>query len=158
MNFDNLSFEDLLNPNMMEQYIKTQVYNQLMEIAETCLDLYKSAIEDKVYSYYTPRGWNKYDRTRSLIDCLVYEIVPDSNQYYKLRLSENISPATYFSVVNHNDVSSFVPMWVDKGHNDDSDIYNQYHHYEGRGYNEEGISRIQEYFDSKGLVFNEYFD
>lgn len=98
----------------------------LKQIYPDIENIFVNALIQSVYDYYRPTS---YDRTYQLISAIDYEIVGNS-----LIVFINDKKLNYKSAWGGRNVSPAVPYWVQEGHDDDSPINNQFHHYEGRHY------------------------
>jgi hypothetical protein len=105
--------------------IKLKMQEYLDSIRDRVIELYKQAIQNKLYNYYTP---NTYDRTYDYLNSVNVQIV-NNKLYVFADMNEGMG---HYSTVTGEDESANINNWVINGHNDDSNVYNEYHHYEGR--------------------------
>lgn len=114
-----------------EQYIqdmlKETITNYLKLIEPRLKEVFRINIQLYLYDVYEPKVWHRENR---LLDSITSHFDNNSNTLY---ISSETQQGIYFSKETGEDVSRFVPDWVMvTGHNDDSSIMNQYHHYQAR--------------------------
>lgn len=136
-----------------DEQIKQYQKQLLTSIAEDCLKLFKSALEESVYNSYKP-SW--YDRTRQLIDNAVYKIENDV-----LYIFINTDEMTYHSYINFQDtgkeVAPILPYLVEVGHMGKStdETSNQYNDYEPRYYLEKAKMLIDRKYKIDVQIIND---
>lgn len=111
--------------------------DSVKEIIDDVYLCFFEAITLNVYQYYTPVVGG-YQRTFQLIKAISYH-VENSTLYMYV----DTSKLKYVSNVNGSDVSDYVPLFVDKAHNDSTNFFNQYHHYEERNFLEKAKELIE---------------
>lgn len=125
---------------MWEEYLK----EQLPIVKQRCIEIFRRAIDENIYKYYDPHGENYYHRTYRLLDTIDAKLNNDGSL---LVYCDTDNMPDYWSAVDGRDIpGENVAYWVQWGHDDDSPLINQYHHYTPRNF----LQRAQE------LIQNEY--
>ena len=114
-------------------YLET-IQPRLKEIMKECIQTY-------LYDVYEP---NTYERTYRLLNSVTSYFDKENKTLY---IRPETQDGMYFSVVDGKDVSENIPDWVMvTGHNDNSEIMNEYHHYQARNVLEMTKKRMEEEF------------
>jgi len=112
-----------------ELYINEQIIEfqqmYLQKIKNRVKELFKQAVDEKVYKYYTP---NTYERTYQMLENIDVKIGTDDNLYVY------VDNQFYYSAVDGSpQYPNFINYIIQEGHSDGKGT-NQYHDYEGRDY------------------------
>lgn len=110
-----------------EKYLNSFCYEKIEEVSNEVEEKLKENIKKELYENYSP---NTYNRTYSLID----SITTDKSEKKEKVTHFEENKLKYTSAVSGEDVSMYVPKFVNSGHNDDSKVNNMYHHYPKRGF------------------------
>lgn len=140
---------DTENLMYLSQQIQQYEKDYLNSIKDGLIYLFQQSIEICVYQYYNPKV---YMRTFNLLNDIDFKF--EGN---KLVIYSNSREMDYHSLVDGSDVSNYVSQWVESGHNDDSIVQNQYHHYEGRNYLEYAKELIRNEYDLDVEIINDEF-
>lgn len=140
---------DTENLMYLSQQIQQYEKDYLNSIKDGLIYLFQQSIEICVYQYYNPKV---YMRTFNLLNDIDFKF--EGN---KLVIYSNSREMDYRSLVDGSDVSNYVSQWVESGHNDDSIVQNQYHHYEGRNYLEYAKELIRNEYDLDVEIINDEF-
>ena len=126
--------------------IEGQLYASLDSIGGHVVQLFKQAIQEKVYDYYSPIPEEKggYKRTMAFIDSVTFEYIWEEDSLF---VYTDITSNTYSSRYgDKGDVSEYVATWLEHGHSDGIGVVrdgeNQFHEYEGRSYLERAYELI----------------
>jgi hypothetical protein len=115
--------------------IESQYQSELNKIGDRVVQLFKQAIEEKIYNYYEP---TVYERTYMFLESVKYHY---NWQDGSLFVFSDINTG-YYSVVDGSDQTQNISKWLEYGHNDGRGN-GQYHNYEGRGYLERAYELIK---------------
>ncbi|MCD3321817.1 hypothetical protein G8V07_15235 [Clostridium botulinum D/C] len=122
--------------DFIDEQIQAEYNNYLEHVKERVRELFKQALRECVYDYYTP---NSYERTYQMLNNVNVHIneegelyVYTDNQFYTSAVDG--SPQT----------PNFINYTIEHGHHDGKGT-NQYHSYEGRHY----LERAKELIDNE---------
>ncbi len=118
-----------------EQELDNESNKILKEIQSDTKEILKKSIMQNVYSFYTPKA---YERNFYLLNNINSHLDENKGDLYTF-IDSNYG---YFSVLDGRDVSQYVPYWVNEGH--DMSIFNA-GYYEGRHY----LELAKQLIDSK---------
>lgn len=140
----------------LQEEIKRCELEYLNDIKVRIKELYKIAVDEKIYQYYSP---TTYVRTYDYLNSVDVKLDSRNNSLFVFAdLNEGMG---HNSVVTGEDESANINNWIINGHDDGIGIkkqgYNQYHRYEGRDevltYAQELIQR--EFPDLKVQIIND---
>lgn len=140
---------DTENLIYLAQQIQQYEKDYLEKIRDGLIYLLQESIEICVYQYYTPKV---YTRNFDLLNDIDFKF--EGN---KIVIYLNSREMDYRSFVDGSDVSDYVSQWVESGHNDDSIIQSQYHHYEGRNYLEYAKELIEDEYGLEVEIIKDEF-
>lgn len=98
----------------------------LLSISSKVKELFIEAIKFAVYDYYTP---SVYERMYRLLDNVDVRLTDDDSLFIHLDLNEGLG---YSSAVTGAEVSQYIADFIIEGHQDNTNIMDQYHKYEPR--------------------------
>ena len=127
LNAEELAYID----RQIAQYKKKQLH----KIAPDLENIFKECVDEVVYSYDSD-----WDRQYRLLDYIV-TVDEDNGTIF---LHEDLMGAGYFSAVDGSNQDANLDSFIFEGHNDDSPIQNEYHHYEPREVLQLAKQRIEE--------------
>lgn len=120
-----------------EQYAMQQMEQQIKEMTEDANRILQKNVRQELYEKYTPVA---YKRTGDLINSIA-----SSFNMLQGRIFFNAGKLKYKSIVSGEDVSKYVPYWLDyTGHHDRTGIDNMYHNYNARGFLEKTVQELEE--------------
>lgn len=121
----------------LNEQIQLNISQQLNQIKNRAKEILKESINKEIYSRYIPNEHMGYIRTYQLPNAVNIEIKGDS-----LIVFVDGDLLNYKSAVDDRNVSIAVPKFL-RGHNDNSGIYNWYHHYPKSNYLETAKQMIE---------------
>lgn len=119
-----------------EQYAMQQIQEQIQQMVEDANKTLKKNVMEEIYNNYSPQ--QQYRHTYDLINSVNEEIEDVQGYIY----FDN-GKLHYRSAVTGENVSPYVPYWLDKGHNDSSPINNLYHHYPAKNFLQKTIDELE---------------
>lgn len=141
LNSDDFKFISETIKEMKDQY--------LQDIVQDCQQIYKDNIEKMVYDMYSP---TQYVRTYDMENSVTFKLEGDTIFIYN-----DTNKMDYYSAVTGDSVSgNAVVNYVNYGHNDYSPINNNFHHYLERNFLEQTKEDIENKYNIKVEIVDEY--
>lgn len=119
-----------------EEYLLNEVKNRNEKITKDTEIALKINVQSMVYNSYTPI---EYERNRSLINSITSKIEGEVGQgivYFNEGILDHVS------AVSGENIGILLPMFLDGGHQDDSNINNMYHNYPKRDFMQKTVDEI----------------
>lgn len=110
----------------LQSQLKRDVLESIKgEITETCVNVVREQIMERVYRAYIPNGENSYDRTFELLDSVTVGNFKMGTKYAEFEIfmdTGKINPYVQegdnwnqHASVNPIDVSEMIPLWIEEG-------------------------------------------
>lgn len=120
----------------LEEYLFQQTQQLTKEMTQDANKILRKNVKSEVYDNYTP---TTYSRSKSLQNSITSDEIEGITYFDDSKLN-------YKSNVTKEDVSQYVPKFLDSGHKDDSGINNAYHNYPAKKFMEKTKRELEEIY------------
>lgn len=127
-----------------EAYLLNEVKNRNEKITKDAELILRKNVQSEVYSYNP----TEYERNRSLINSITSKIEGEVGQgvvYF------NEGVLNHSSTVTKENIGILLPMFLDGGHQDNSNINNMYHNYPKRNFMQKTVDEINAKYGEESI-------
>ena len=130
----------------LQAQFRQQIDEYLMTIQNKVEELFKEAIQESIYDYYTPipEEHGGYHRNYTFLNSVTAHIDMKSGIMYVY--SDLNEGSQYYSAVDGSPQFQNIGHWMESGHSDNTGYGGQYHQFEGRNYLERAKELINQEF------------